>query len=639
MRIALWEPPRYSNNALLSMVNLPNDGLLSVATTLKLQGHDVRLFDAKLEDMQWAEIALELNSGAFDLVGASAYTLDAYTCFIIFQLAKQANPACFTLLGGYHGTFLARLCLMTCQDLDCVVVGEGEDTARAVAGIDLRGCQERDSALSSIPGLAFRDSTGVIRFTQPSGFIQNLDELPMPAYELSPIERYHFPILQRGIQHQVGIGLSTSRGCPSRCDYCSNSGMWNATIRWKSARRALAEMEILYRVHGKRHFFFYDNDFFLNKERLLQFVEGLESSDMDASWSCEVSPRTILRCQSILPRLRKSGLDLVFVGFEFASDRVLGMMGKRAQSVTDSIAAARLLREAGILCVGLGIIGTPDFTTGDVEEYLEFFGKQLRCDLTYTQLLTPLPGSALYSRYDSEKIIADYNFSHYDLYTPVLRYENMAPEDLVRARDRINEALFSPLCVDMYSQYRQNQLSFEILMGRYYVLRDAYSEYANGGINFTKFREMYLSLLGEEIPADRIEQWKQMGAAAAMKLGSELGAEEREGAEAVLSRRLREFEREQRILVGDTVKEVDENFQTILRTMVNGLDKSTAKRLSEGSSRADLIDVFMEGLCDDRKRKEIVRKIEGRKEWMEGCDFFFERQEAVRTHEDDQGSG
>ena len=59
-------------------------------------------------------------------------------------------------------------------------------------------------------------------------------------------------------------------------------------------------------------------------------------------------------------------------------------------------------------------------------------------------------------------------------------------------------------------------------MGRYYVLRDAYSEYANGSINFSRFRDKYLSLLGEDIPAARLARWKEMGAAAARSVGTEL---------------------------------------------------------------------------------------------------------------------
>src|SRR5660397_245768 len=167
------------------------------------------------------------------------------------------------------------------DDFDVVVVGEGERTM-----VELVQAHETGSEKAAIAGIAYRDSQNDegmkrdkdegIMLTLARAFAANLDDIPFPARELLPNERY----IQYG-QQKFGHGkttVMTTRGCPFQCEFCSNA-VFGVSYRERSAAHVV------------------DDVFTFNKKRLLEICAEIKRRGLSFKWEC------LGRVDSITPEL------------------------------------------------------------------------------------------------------------------------------------------------------------------------------------------------------------------------------------------------------------------------------------------------------------------------------------------------
>jgi hypothetical protein len=152
----------------------------------------------------------------FDVIGVSSiFTTQTTMVLDLLRLAKQADPSKLVIAGGVNARNLRDRFFRAGADI--IVLSEGERIVVQI-GEALRG----KTRLSTVPGIAFRDENGVEVVNKSAAPIHDLDELPMPAWDLLPLKKYwdlsrpHGGQFPEGKRIQYGA-LQTSRGCPFQC--------------------------------------------------------------------------------------------------------------------------------------------------------------------------------------------------------------------------------------------------------------------------------------------------------------------------------------------------------------------------------------------------------------------------------------
>jgi radical SAM superfamily enzyme YgiQ (UPF0313 family) len=206
MKVILVQPNSASIvKTVLGTTGLPL-GLAYLGSVLR-EKHEVRIIDGLTLNYGAEELRSELREYEPDVVGITATTPAIYDAYEVAGLAKELNPNVKTIIGGPHATFTAKETLDECPALDVVVRNEGELMAK-----ELLDPFEKGMPVKDILGISFRDG-GEVKETEDRPFINNLDEIPFPAYDLLPMSEYKLG------NHRYEM-MMTSRGCPFNCIFC-----------------------------------------------------------------------------------------------------------------------------------------------------------------------------------------------------------------------------------------------------------------------------------------------------------------------------------------------------------------------------------------------------------------------------------
>jgi len=188
----------------------------------------------------------------------------------IARLIKKINPSIKVILGGNHATAFCDMLLKE-PSFDFVVRGEGEVTFYELCKAILSDNKD----FKNINGLAYRDIDNNIIKTAPRELIEDLDEMPLD-YSLLDVKKYtdvnrKSPFLMR---YPV-IGITSSRGCPGKCVYCTIKAVWGRSWRAKTAKKTVDEIELLHNNYGIQEFNFLDDSASLDKRRVIVGIMSL----------------------------------------------------------------------------------------------------------------------------------------------------------------------------------------------------------------------------------------------------------------------------------------------------------------------------------------------------------------------------
>ena len=371
-----------------SIFRFPPLGICYVAASLQRAGYEVEVLDCTFmkRDVALAQAA----RAQADVVGIySMMTMreDSIT------FARHLHPHTKLLVAG--GPLPSCDPKVFMDDFDVVVVGEGERTM-----VELVQAHETGSEKAAIAGIAYRDSQNDegmkrdkdegIMLTLARAFAANLDDIPFPARELLPNERY----IQYG-QQKFGHGkttVMTTRGCPFQCEFCSNA-VFGVSYRERSAANVVDEVEQALSL-GYDYIHFADDVFTFNKKRLLEICAEIKRRGLSFKWEC------LGRVDSITPELafamKTAGCSRVFFGIESGNDEVLRLMNKRI-TVEQARSAVTAAHEAGLNVGAFFIVCYPGETNETVLDTLRF-ASSLPLDYLSFTMPYPLPNTALHER-------------------------------------------------------------------------------------------------------------------------------------------------------------------------------------------------------------------------------------------------
>jgi anaerobic magnesium-protoporphyrin IX monomethyl ester cyclase len=336
----------------------PSLGLLQLGAYLRAHGTEVQMVDLTFaRDLGPARRALRAYGP--DVVGIHTKSLTYARCV---ELAREARVAgVYSVAGGPDAA--TRWTTYLDAGFDAVALGEGEATLVELAG---RVAEGRDPA--GLAGVVVRRDGHLIRGPHRA-FLKDLNQLPLPAWDLVDMDRYFAEWEHRTGERRAAV--LTSRGCPFDCSWCSKP-TFGRTFRQQSPERVVAELVALQQQYRVNYVRFCDDVFGISRTWIDQLLARMEEAELHLQFECLA--RVDLLKPDLLPRLRAAGLARVYVGVESGSQKMLDLMNRGTQLAQVERTAAAL-RAEGIRQFWFLMLGYPGETLEDIEATLQLFRK------------------------------------------------------------------------------------------------------------------------------------------------------------------------------------------------------------------------------------------------------------------------
>jgi len=345
-------------------------------------GYDVLFLDLRdvnqLEEVQFPEVKY---------YGLTATTAGINSALKIKNLIKIQNPKSVVFIGGVHATVKPDELV---KEFDAVVVGEGERSVFKV----LRG------------------NRGIIK----SDIINDINSIPYPARHLLKPDARTSSWLYAGQKYEeaeIATTITSTRGCPFNCSYCASPAMWNRKIRFRSPENFAGEIKQIMDTYGCRNFKFVDDNFPLNKSRIIKISQQLEP--LNISFRCHT--RASLVDEEILSSLKMAGCNEIAFGIETTDDYVLEKIQK-GETVEQQEYALRLARDTGFLVRLYLMVGLPFETWDTITLLKEFILRNKEYIDKYTlSTMAPYPGTDIHDNPEKYDVIwMEKNYDKFLLY-------------------------------------------------------------------------------------------------------------------------------------------------------------------------------------------------------------------------------
>jgi len=416
MKVTFLNPPQTNSKYKFLGVVAPSLGIGYMAAVLEQHNIDVDVLDASALELTYEEIGEEILKRNPDIVSISALTPTIGVALDSADKIKQVKPDTIVVLGGYHPTFEYKSVLEE-ESVDVVVRGEGEYTL-----LELVRTIENNGDLFNVEGLAFHDEyDGSLIVTPDRPIIENLDELPFPAFHLFPMEKYRILNITTNV-----ATIITTRGCPMQCSFCSSAALHGHKLRRRSVENVVNEIEMRLMEQNIDTIAFMDDTFTLNKRFVKEFCSEIKKRDLKFWWGCTSRVDTLDR--DLLQTMKAAGCITIFIGVESADQQMLEKMNKNI-TVSKTENAFKLAREVGIRSIASCVIGMPEDTIKSMKQTIKFV-KKLNPNYALYSLATPYPGTRFYNETFKKNLINIKDWSKYTLIDPVLKTVDCSSEEL-----------------------------------------------------------------------------------------------------------------------------------------------------------------------------------------------------------------
>jgi radical SAM superfamily enzyme YgiQ (UPF0313 family) len=382
----------------------PHLGIAYLAAVSERRGDEVYLYDADVEDEPLDTFIQRVKP---DLVGITANTPQVKQAWRTAETVKKVWDVPI-VIGGPHPSVLPEESAVK-PAIDIVVEGEGEETwidisnrleayKRDALSAEFKSANllgVHSDVLAPIFGITYQTKDGQIHRNPERPPIMDLDALPFPAYKYFKMERYSsLQPATDAVDGSRSFSIMTSRGCPYRCTFCSQSIM---PIKWRarSPENVIAEFRHLVNDLGAQEIGWLDDSANIRVKRLHDICDGLIKEGLNkAPWIMINGIRANLADEVTLRKMKQAGCKRVAFGVETGDEDILVAIDKRIDH--DTIRQAfKNAKKVGLETMGFFIIGLP----GDNEETMEKtikFAIEVNPLVANFSMMTPYPGTTVY---------------------------------------------------------------------------------------------------------------------------------------------------------------------------------------------------------------------------------------------------
>ncbi|MBU2541923.1 MAG: B12-binding domain-containing radical SAM protein [Candidatus Omnitrophica bacterium] len=377
-------------------------------------GYKVKILDLNIEDDPDLFLEENIRAEKPKIVGITFTTPLYFEAERLASLIKRIRSSTILVAGGVHTATFPEDVIK--GSFDVAVMGEADFVMRDLLTKDWK----------NIKGLVFKENGNIIN-TGKAEQIEDLDDLPLPAWNLYSLERYN----SLSLSHRKSPPgyLETSRGCPYGCVFC-NKNIQGRKFRVKSPKRVVDEIEYMLMI-GFNEINILDDTFSTDLKRAKAICDEIINRDLKFPWFPLNGMRVDSLDKELLTKMKKAGCYKITLGIETGSQKVLNRIKKgiNLQQVRDAV---RWSRELGFETLGYFMFGLPGETEETMEETIKL-AKELKLDFAKFNITIPLPGTELFNEWDSKGLIKTkdlnrYNFhsSNYELYDhPTLSHETI----------------------------------------------------------------------------------------------------------------------------------------------------------------------------------------------------------------------
>lgn len=359
---------------------------------VKNLGHHVDFYDAALKHETPEDVLNKFDYHEVDVIAMSVLTGWHMWARDFTTLIKEKYPHIRLIVGGHHISGLKELAMEHIR-ADYGVVGEGEiPLGKILSSLDDL------SAIKNLPGVIYKENNVYKKTPFPLERVGNLDDLPMPNYELIRPEDYFHTYLGASVSRKYfkNVQTVTSRGCPYHCTFCATNSTWQAKIKFYSPERVIDEIKHLVNNFGIRELWLGDDGFTSHKRRAMEICERIISEKIKIAWRVPNGVRLDTLDEKLVSLMRRAGCYMTGIGVETGSPEMMIKIKKKLDLglVEEKV---RLLKKYNILPSGFFMLGFPEETEKTIRETVDFI---LKSSLPRMQICVyvPLPGSESFDK-------------------------------------------------------------------------------------------------------------------------------------------------------------------------------------------------------------------------------------------------
>jgi radical SAM superfamily enzyme YgiQ (UPF0313 family) len=361
-------------------------------------GHEVLLIDGNAQPMDEAGIARYVREQNIGLVGIGAMTRMVAKAYRMADAIRAVGVP--VVMGGPHVTEEADEALGRDggpRHADAVALGEADETWPQIVNDAVRG--ELKDIYAPV------DAAG--KEKKPS--LKDYPAIPWNSIDLHQFNL--LPALVRPLLNRVGEGWGTfrivpvesGRGCPYGCEFCTVTGFFGDSIRFRSNESVVNELLMLKararKEKGQIAVFFIDDNFAINVKRTKSLLRDIIAAKAQVHWVAQISAN-LLRDEELVDLIAASGGKWVFIGMESIDPTNLKDVNKGFNKPGEYAAVLQRLAQRNVYAITSFIFGMDNDTVGVAERTLQ----QVRTwppGLPIFGLLTPLPATPLYKRLEA----------------------------------------------------------------------------------------------------------------------------------------------------------------------------------------------------------------------------------------------
>lgn len=379
-------------------------------------GGDCKILDLQVSEKPFEEIEKTINHYSPDFIGLTFTTLLFEEAKNVAKFIKEKFPKITIIAGGVHSSIFPE---EVANELffDIVVYGEGDLQLQEII---------KGTSLNKIKGIVYKTKKGKIVKNKPMPLIENLDDLPMPAWHLLNSKIYMNP---KAIARESPVGtIGTSRGCVYGCIYC-NKSVFGRRFRAKSVKRVVDEFEILLK-NGFKEIHVWDDMFATDLQRAKDVCDEILKRKLKFSWQLECGVRVNCVDKEFFQKCVKAGCYKVAFGFESGNDRILKSINKGA-TTQQARNAVKWAKEAGMETSGFFMLGLPEDTEETINQTINF-ATSLGLDYAKATILVPLPSTPVFEEFEKKGLLKTKDWNKYNFHTasrvynhPTLKWETL----------------------------------------------------------------------------------------------------------------------------------------------------------------------------------------------------------------------
>lgn len=354
-----------------------NLGLAYLSSSLRAEGHDVRVLDLNNRFRTPEQVVDVVGEHAPDYVGFSVKSATFANAVELHKKIREARPEVTFVYGGPHVT-LSNPEVLDETPPAFFLRGDAEYTLPRFIGRHSSGATD----FTAIDGIMYRTDNGE-GVAVPVAFHEKIDDLPLPDFTtFDSFDSFRtYPLL-------------TSRGCPYKCTYCSVPAISGKRWVYRSAPSILRELDHVVNVLGMEAVVIVDDNFTLHKARAMSICEAIIDSGYEFKWSCGNGIRADRIWPDLAEIMYRAGCVEVAFGIESLDDDVFGLL-RKGEEISHVRHGISVVQEAGINVTGFFMIGLPGSTYVKDLRTLAL-ARRLRLNNYYFGLTVPYPGTEMW---------------------------------------------------------------------------------------------------------------------------------------------------------------------------------------------------------------------------------------------------